>query len=139
MWEQRFKGGWFYTGDLAYRDEDGYYWYVSRGDDLIKSRAYLISPGEVEAATMQHPAVLESAVIGVPDKLLGQRVRAYVVLKPGHEPTPALAEEIRERARMVIAPYKIPKDIEFLPELPKTATGKIRRTELREYASRIGT
>ena len=139
LWEQRFKGGWFYTGDLAYRDEDGYYWYVSRGDDLIKSRAYLISPGEVEAATMQHPAVLESAVIGVPDKLLGQRVRAYVVLKPGHEPTPALAEEIRERARMVIAPYKIPKDIEFLPELPKTATGKIRRTELREYASRIGT
>lgn len=135
MWAARFHGDWFYTGDLAYRDEDGYYWYVSRGDDLIKSRAYLISPGEVEAGAMQHPAVLEAGVIGVPDDLIGQRVRAYVVLKPGHEPGDVLAAEICDRVRSVVAPYKVPKEIEFLQELPKTASGKIRRTELRKLAS----
>lgn len=138
LWTARFHGGWYYTGDLAYRDDDGYYWYVARGDDLIKSRAYLISPGEVEAATMQHPAVLEAAVIGVPDEMIGQRVRAYVVLKSGHDlgdefstAMDALKEEICDQARSVIAPYKVPKEVEFVQELPKTASGKIRRAELR--------
>lgn len=134
LWKERFRSGWFYSGDLAYQDEDGYYWYVSRADDLIKSRAYLISPKEVEAATMEHPGVLESGVIGVPDPMIGQRVRAYVVLKPGYEPSDELAEEITAKVREVIAPYKTPKEIEFVPELPKTATGKIRRNELRERA-----
>lgn len=130
-WRQLNRAGWFYTGDLAYKDADGYYWYVSRSDDLIKSRAYLISPKEVEDATMEHPAVLEAGVVGIPDPDLGQRVRAYVALKPGHEPSPALAAEIIEKIKSVIAPYKAPKEIEFVTELPKTATGKILRRELR--------
>jgi benzoate-CoA ligase family protein len=134
-WQQLNRGGWFYTGDLAYRDADGYFWYVSRSDDLIKSRAYLISPKEVEDATMEHPAVLESGVVGVPDPDLGQRVKAYVALKPGHEPSPALAAEIIEKVKAVIAPYKAPREIEFVEALPKTATGKILRRELRARAT----
>jgi acyl-coenzyme A synthetase/AMP-(fatty) acid ligase len=137
VWRAMFRHGWFHTGDLAYRDEDGYYWFVSRADDLIKSRAYLISPAEVEAATMEHPAVLESAVVGVADELLGQRVAAFVVLKPGHEASDELAQEIRERVGSLIAPYKVPKDIGFVPELPKTATGKIQRKLLRERAPEV--
>ena len=130
-WAALNRGGWFYTGDLAYKDEDGYYWYVSRSDDLIKSRAYLISPKEVEEAAMGHPAVLEAGVVGVPDPEMGQRVKAYITLKAGHRPSPSLAEEITAQVKTVIAPYKAPKEIEFVSELPKTATGKILRRELR--------
>lgn len=135
LWRQVNRSGWFYTGDLAYRDADGYLWYVSRSDDLIKSRAYLISPKEVENAIMEHPAVLEAGVVGVPDPDLGQRVKAYVTLKPGHEPSSALAAEIIEKVKTVIAPYKAPKDIDFVHELPKTATGKVLRRELRARAT----
>jgi benzoate-CoA ligase family protein len=134
-WQALNRGGWFYTGDLAYRDADGYFWYLSRSDDLIKSRGYLISPKEVEEATMEHPAVLEAGVIGIPDPELGQRVTAFVTLKPGHEPSPALAAEIIEKVKAVIAPYKAPKEIRFARELPKTATGKILRRELRAQAT----
>jgi len=130
-WAALNREGWFYTGDLAYKDEEGYYWYVSRSDDLIKSRAYLISPKEGEEATMEHPAVLEAGVVGVPDASMGQRVRAYITLKKGYQPSPSLAEEIIEKVKTVIAPYKAPKEIEFVEELPKTATGKILRRELR--------
>jgi acetyl-CoA synthetase len=130
-WAALNRDGWFYTGDLAYKDEEGYYWYVSRSDDLIKSRAYLISPKEVEEATMEHPAVLEAGVVGVPDASMGQRVRAYITLKEGYQPSASLAEEIIEKVKTVIAPYKAPKEIEFVDELPKTATGKILRRELR--------
>jgi benzoate-CoA ligase len=135
LWDERFADGWYYTGDLAYRDQDGYYWYVSRGDDLIKSRAYLVSPSEVEAAAVEHPAVLEAAVIGAPDDVIGQRICAYVVLKPGYAPDDSLGAEITAHIRSVIAPYKTPKEVTFMPELPKTATSKIRRAELREAAS----
>jgi acetyl-CoA synthetase len=135
LWQRVNRGGWFFTGDLAYTDPDGYHFYVSRSDDLIKSRAYLISPKEVEDACMQHPAVLEAGVVGVPDDLIGQRVKAYVALKPGHAPSPALANEISEKVKTVIAPYKTPKEVEFVTDLPKTATGKILRRELRAKAA----
>jgi acetyl-CoA synthetase len=116
---------------MAYVDEDGYYWYVSRSDDLIKSRAYLISPKEVESALLEHPAVLEAAVVGIPDPAITARVKAFVTLKPGFQSSPALADEIREYVRSVIAPYKVPQAVEFLVEMPKTANGKILRRELR--------
>lgn len=137
-WAALNKESWFYTGDLAYRDEDGYYWYVSRSDDLIKSRAYLISPKEVEEAIMEHPAALEAGVVGAPDPMLGQKVKAYVTLKPGSQPSPALADAIIEKVKTVIAPFKAPKEIEFVTELPKTATGKILRRELRDKAKAGG-
>jgi acetyl-CoA synthetase len=133
-WQALNRDGWFYTGDLAHRDEDGYYWYVSRSDDLIKSRAYLISPKEVEEAAMEHPAVLEAGVVGVPDVEMGQRVKAYITVKAGYPPSESLAEEIIAKVKTVIAPYKAPKEIEFVDELPKTATGKILRRELRTQA-----
>ncbi|MFQ5915123.1 MAG: acyl-CoA synthetase [Nitrospinota bacterium] len=137
-WTENHINGWYYTGDLAYFDEDGYFWYVSRRDDLIKSRGYLISPKEVEETCMEHPGVLEAGVIGIPDATTGYRVKAYVVLKPGMEAGEAMAREIWDLLRERIAPYKVPKIIEFLPALPKTATGKIRRTQLRE-SSGMGT
>ena len=133
-WADLNRRDWFYTGDMAYRDPEGYFWYVSRSDDLIKSRAYLISPKEVEAAIMEHPAVLEAGVVGVPDPILGQKVKAFVTLRPGNEPSPVLAEEITERLKGLIAPYKAPKEIEFVADLPKTATGKVLRRELRARA-----
>ncbi|MBI4608714.1 MAG: acyl-CoA synthetase [Candidatus Rokubacteria bacterium] len=133
-WAQVNQAGWYYTKDYASVDEDGYYWYVSRSDDLIKSRAYLISPKEVESAILEHPAVLEAGVVGVPDQLIGQRVKAYVTLKPGHAASPALADQIKEHTRRLIAPYKAPQDVEFVAELPKTLTGKILRRQLREKA-----
>jgi len=133
-WAELHRRSWYYTKDFAYADEDGYYWYVSRSDDLIKSRAYLVSPKEVESAIMEHPAVLEAGVVGVPDELIGQRVKAYVTLRAGHAASPALAEEIKEHTRSLIAPYKAPQEVEFVAELPKTLTGKILRRRLRETA-----
>ena len=131
-WAQVNREGWYDTKDFAHVDEDGYYWYVSRSDDLIKSRAYLISPKEVESAIMEHPAVLEAGVVGIPDPVIGQKVRAHVTLRPGFVASPALAEEIKEHTRRVIAPYKAPQEVEFVAELPKTLTGKVLRRRLRE-------
>ena len=125
------RSGWYYTKDFASVDADGYYWYVSRSDDLIKSRGYLISPKEVESALMEHPAVLEAGVVGVPDPVMGQKVRAWVTLKPGFAASPALAEEVKAHARRTIAPFKAPQEVTFVPELPKTLTGKVLRRELR--------
>jgi benzoate-CoA ligase family protein len=130
-WAEVNRGGWYYTKDIAYADDDGYYWYVARSDDLIKSRAYLISPKEVESAIMEHPAVLEAAVVGIPDTEQTNRIKAFASLKAGFEPSDALAIEIRNHVRGVIAPYKTPHEIEFMRELPKTANGKILRRELR--------
>ena len=135
QWAALHRDGWYYSGDLVSRDDDGYLWHVGRADDVILTRAYRVSPGEVEAATMEHPAVLESAAIGVPDDMIGQRVKAIVVLKPGFHPSPALGEEIIEAARARIAAYKVPKEIEFVPGLPKTPNGKIQRRVLREQAA----
>ena len=131
-WAAVNRDGWYYTQDIAYVDSDGYFWYVSRSDDLIKSRAYLISPKEVESALMEHPAVLEAAVVGIPDPQVGARVKGFVALRAGYAASDALAEEIRAYVRGVIAPYKVPHLVEFLAELPKTPNGKILRRVLRD-------
>ena len=127
-----FRGDFYDTGDRAYVDEDGYFWFVGRADDVITSAAYRIGPFEVESALVEHPAVAEAAVIGKPDPQRGQLVKAYVVLAPGHEGSDALVAELQEHCRTVTAPYKYPREIEFTVELPKTISGKIRRVELRE-------
>jgi acetyl-CoA synthetase len=124
--------GLYHTGDTAWRDEDGYYWFVGRTDDIIKSSGYRIGPFEVESALLEHPAVLECAVTGVPDELRGQVVKATVVLAAGYEPSEVLTKELQEHVKKVTAPYKYPRIIEFVTELPKTISGKIRRVEIRE-------
>jgi acetyl-CoA synthetase len=131
-WAAVNRGGWYYTQDIAYVDDDGYFWYVSRSDDLIKSRAYLISPKEVESALLEHPAVLEAAVVGIPDPQTGTLVKAFIALRKGYTGSEDLIQEIREYVRTVIAPYKVPQRIEFMAELPKTPNGKILRRLLRD-------
>jgi acyl-coenzyme A synthetase/AMP-(fatty) acid ligase len=127
-----FRGDFYDTGDRAYVDEDGYFWFVGRADDVITSAAYRIGPFEVESALVEHPAVAEAAVVGKPDPQRGQVVKAFVVLAPGHEGSDALVAELQEHCRTVTAPYKYPREIEFTADLPKTISGKIRRVELRE-------
>jgi acyl-coenzyme A synthetase/AMP-(fatty) acid ligase len=127
-----FRGAWYLTGDRAYRDPDGRFWFVGRSDDVIKSSDYRIGPFEVESALAEHPAVAEAAVVGSPDPIRGALVKAFVILKPGEYPSPELAREIFLFARTRLAPYKIPRIIEFSPELPKTLSGKLRRTDLRK-------
>lgn len=129
---EAWTGGIYGTGDVAWRDEDGYYWFVGRADDVIKSSGYRIGPFEVESALMEHPGVLECAVTGVPDPDRGAVVKATIVLAPGYEASDALAEELREHVRRVTAPYKYPRVVEFVDELPKTISGKIRRVQIRE-------
>jgi acetyl-CoA synthetase/medium-chain acyl-CoA synthetase len=126
------RGEWYLTGDRAQKDDDGYFWFVGRADDVISSGAYRIGPFEVESALLEHPAVLESAVVGSPDPDRGNVVKAFVVLRPGNEPSPELVRELQEHCKRVTAPYKYPREIEFVPELPKTRSGKIRRVELRQ-------
>ncbi len=127
-----FKHGWYYTGDTASRDKDGYLWFVGRSDDLISSAGYRISPFEVESALLEHKQVAESAVIGVPDETRGQLVKAFIVLSAGTTPSDALSKEIQTFCKDLTAPYKYPRVIEFVDSLPKTISGKIRRVELRE-------
>ncbi|MCH3995135.1 AMP-binding protein [Prevotella cerevisiae] len=126
--------GFYHTGDMAWRDEEGYYWYVGRIDDVIKSSGYRIGPFEVENALMTHPAVVECAVTGVPDKIRGFVVKATVVLSKEYKPKagPELVKELQEHVKHETAPYKYPRIIEFVDELPKTISGKIRRVEIRE-------
>ncbi len=126
------RGAWYITGDRASMDADGYLWFVGRADDVINSASYRIGPFEVESALVDHPAVAEAAVIGKPDALRGEIVKAFVVLAPGHTPSDALAGELQEHVKTVTAPYKYPREIEFVTDLPKTISGKIRRAELRQ-------
>jgi acetyl-CoA synthetase/medium-chain acyl-CoA synthetase len=126
-----FVGDWYITGDRGYVDEDGYFWFVSRADDVILSAGYRIGPFEVESALLEHPAVAESAVVASPDPTRGAVVKAFVVLAPGCTGSPALAQELQEHVKRVTAPYKYPRRIEFVDSLPKTVSGKIRRVELR--------
>ena len=126
--------GWYHSSDLAWKDEDGYYWFVGRNDDIIKSSGYRVSPFEVESVLMLHPAIVECAVTGVPDPLRGFIVKASVVLAEGYRAMagPGLAKEIQAFVKRTTAPYKYPRLIEFVDELPKTVSGKIRRVEIRE-------
>lgn len=132
VWE----GGVYHTGDTAWMDEEGYFWYVGRTDDLIKSSGYRIGPFEIESVLMEHPAVLECAVTGVPDPVRGQLVKATIVLARGYEPGEELKKNIQQYVKKNTAPYKYPRVIEFVDELPKTISGKIRRTALREESKK---
>ena len=126
-----FAGGWYLSGDLAMRDEDGYVWFVGRADDVIKSSGHLIGPFEVESALMEHPAVAEAGVIGKPDPVAGELVKAFVVLKPGRDATDELGLELIGFARQRLGAAVAPKEIAFAPSLPKTRSGKIVRRLLR--------
>ena len=126
-----FRHGLYYTGDKAYKDEEGYIWFIGRDDDVIKASDYRIGPFEVESALIEHDAVLESAVVGTPHPVKGFEVKAFVILNEGFNPDENLAEELFNFSREHLAPYKMPRVIEFVTELPKTISGKIRRVELR--------
>ncbi|WP_307403666.1 AMP-binding protein [Desulfofundulus luciae] len=127
-----YRGDWYLTGDRAYRDEDGYFWFVGRADDVILAAGYRIGPFEVESALLEHPAVVESAVVSSPDEIRGEVVKAFVVLAPGYQPSDDLVKELQEHVKKITAPYKYPRKVEFVESLPKTISGKIRRVELRE-------
>ena len=122
----------YHTGDTAWRDEDGYFWFIGRTDDMIKSSGYRVGPFEVESALMSHPAVLEVAITGVPDPIRGQVVKATIVITKGYAPSEELKKELQDHVKKVTAPYKYPRIIEFVEELPKTISGKIRRVEIRD-------
>jgi len=126
-----FVGDWYLTGDLARRDEDGYFWFVGRADDVIKSSGHLIGPFEVESALLEHPAIAEAGVIGKPDPLAMEIVKAFVSLKPGYEPSPALERELLGFARTRLGAAVAPKEIAFVPSLPRTRSGKIMRRLLK--------
>ena len=132
---EQFRGDWYLTGDRAIRDKDGYYWFVGRKDDVIKSSGYRIGPFEVESALLEHPAVVETGVVGVPDPLRGQIVKAYIVLRQGVESSESLKHELQQHCKKVASPYKYTREIEFVPDLPKTTSGKIRRVDLRARAA----
>ncbi|MDU1808041.1 MAG: AMP-binding protein, partial [Bradyrhizobium sp.] len=128
------QNGWNVTGDTYVMDDDGYFWYQSRSDDMIVSSGYNIAGTDVEAALLTHPSVAECGVVGAPDEARGMIVKAYVVLAPGVAGTPALVAELQEHVKREIAPYKYPRAIEFVTQLPKTETGKLKRFALRQIA-----
>ena len=129
--EVRLPNNWYDTKDLAYMDEDGYFWYGSRSDDIMTCHGYRISPADVETALQEHDAVFEAGVAGVFDQEMGEKVKAWVVLHKGCTPCPELAKDLQDFVKKTIAPYKFPREIEFVKELPKTSSGKIMRRELR--------
>ena len=136
-------GGFHHTGDLAWKDEDGYYWYVGRNDDVIKSSGYRISPFEIESVLLQHPCCLECAVTAVPDEVRGQIVKASIVLRGGYQPSEELKKELQNFVKHETAPYKYPRAIDFVKELPKSVSGKIKRVDIRnkdkaEFAEKRG-
>lgn len=128
--------GLYHTGDMAWKDEDGYLWYVGRTDDLIKSSGYRIGPFEIESVLMEHPSVLECAVTGAPDPIRGQVVKATIVLAKGYSASEELAQEIKDYVKKLTAPYKYPRIVEFVDELPKTISGKIRRVEIKNKSEK---
>jgi acetyl-CoA synthetase len=132
--EQLFRHGWITAGDLARRDEDGYFWFEGRADDVIKSSGYRIGPFEVESAILHHPAIAEAAVVGKPDPLKGLILKAYVTLRPGQTAGPRLVEEIQQTARRIVGDHAYPREVEILASLPKTESGKIQRFRLRARA-----
>jgi len=133
---EKFAGDWLLTGDLGLRDEDGYFWYRGRADDVITSAGYRIGPGEIEEALVRHPAVRLAAVIGVPDPVRTESIKAFLVVADGYAPGATLEEEIRDFVRARLARHEYPRAIEFVDSLPTTTTGKIMRRELRERERR---
>jgi acetyl-CoA synthetase len=129
-----FRHGWITAGDLARRDEAGYFWFEGRADDVIKSSAYRIGPFEVESAILHHPAIAEAAVVGKPDALKGHIVKAYVTLRPNHAPGPRLVQEIQDIARRLVGDHAYPREVDVIDSLPKTESGKIQRFKLRALA-----
>jgi acetyl-CoA synthetase/4-hydroxybutyrate---CoA ligase (AMP-forming) len=129
--QNAFQNNLYFTGDKASFDKDGYWWFIGRSDDVIKSSDYRVGPFEVESALIEHPAVMEAAVVGIPDPERYQLVKAYVILAKGYTPSRELALELFKHTISVLAKFKIPRIIEFVEELPKTISGKIRRVELR--------
>ena len=127
-----FGGKWFHTKDAAREDEDGYVWYEGRADDVIIAAGYRVGPFEVESACLEHPAVREAAAVASPDELRGNVVKAFIVLASDREPSDELADEIKAFVRARLSAYAYPRRVEFVQELPKTLTGKIRRIELRQ-------
>ncbi len=131
------KGDWYITGDRAYKDDEGYFWFVGRADDVILTSGYRIGPFEVESILIEHPAVKESAVVASPDEVRGEVVKAFIVLTKDYAPSEALIKELQELVKTHTAPYKYPRKIEFIDELPKTVSGKIKRKELKIREFRI--
>ncbi len=131
LYDSRFRGDWYITGDRARMDKDGYFWFVGRADDVINTAGHLVGPFEVESALIEHPAVAEAGVIGIPDPMAGEVIKAYVSLKDGYEPSEEILREIREFARKKLAALSCPREIQFLPGLPKTRSGKIMRRLLK--------
>ncbi|MBI2877629.1 MAG: AMP-binding protein, partial [Candidatus Tectomicrobia bacterium] len=131
LYRSRFQGGWYITGDRARMDAEGYFWFVGRADDVINTAGHLVGPFEVESALIEHPAVAEAGVIGKPDPLRMEIVKAFVALKSGYTPSEALKAEIQEFVRNRLAAHAYPREIDFLPSLPKTRSGKIMRRLLK--------
>ncbi|HJX11830.1 MAG TPA: acetate--CoA ligase, partial [Candidatus Binatia bacterium] len=129
--QKKFRNGWYITGDRARRDADGYFWFVGRADDVIKSAGHLIGPFEVESALMEHPAIAEAGVIGKPDPMIGEVVKAFVSLKKGYEPSEALRKELLGHGRSRLGPAVAPREIDFRDSVPKTRSGKIMRRLLK--------
>jgi acetyl-CoA synthetase len=129
--EKVFQQGWYNTGDKATKDDEGYFTFVGRGDDIIKASGYRIGPFEVESVIQEHPAVAENAVVASPDPVRGEIIKAFIVLAPGHTASDKLAQDIQDFVKARTAPYKYPREIEFMEELPKTVSGKVKRAVLR--------
>jgi acetyl-CoA synthetase len=130
--QAKFAGQWLLTGDIGRRDADGYFWYLGRNDDVITSGGYRIGPAEVEDCLLKHPAVAMAAVIGVPDPVRTEAVKAFVILAPGARPSDALAAQIQEHVKVRLAAHEYPREVEFVTELPLTTTGKVMRRVLRQ-------
>jgi acetyl-CoA synthetase len=126
-----FKGGWYITGDLAYKDKDGYFWFVGRADDIIKTSGERVGPFEVESSLMEYPGVVEAGVIGKPDPLRGAIIKAFMVLKPSLRPSEALKKKLQAYVKTHLAGHAYPREIEFIDKLPKTRSGKIMRRFLK--------
>ena len=132
-YQKCFAGGWYLTGDLAKRDADGYFWFVGRADDVIKTSGHLIGPFEVESVLMEHRAVAEAGVIGKPDPVRGEIIKAFVALRDGYEPSEELKQDIARFVKERLAAHAAPREIEFRDKLPKTRSGKIMRRVLKAW------
>jgi acetyl-CoA synthetase/medium-chain acyl-CoA synthetase len=126
-----FRGDWYFTGDKAYRDEEGYFWFIGRDKEIIKSAGQNVAPLEIEKILLEHPAVMEAAVIGIPEEGVGERIKAFVALRSPHSPSEDLSRELLGYLGQRLESRRCPGEVEFLKELPKTTTGKIRRAELK--------